>query len=122
MIKCNECGSKLRRVHRTFRERFQYLAIFKCDTCQTEAFAPHPYSYHQGPHCRCPRCGTYRLSRLKERDRIDRMQTGLFNLVKRLAGGRLVHCRICRLQFYDRRILASEAPAPQQQMEAVKDS
>jgi DNA-directed RNA polymerase subunit RPC12/RpoP len=109
-------------VHRTFRERLQYLAIFKCNACQAEAFAAHPYSYHQGPHCRCPRCGTYRLSRLKERDRIDRMQRGFFNLVKRLAGGRLVHCRICRLQFYDRRVLASEARASQQQMETVKDS
>ncbi|HUI80997.1 MAG TPA: hypothetical protein VLY24_23900 [Bryobacteraceae bacterium] len=122
MIKCHECGSKLRRVHRTFRERFQYLAIFKCDTCETEAYAPHPYSYHFGPQCRCPRCGTYRLGRLKERDRIDRMQTGLFNLVERLAGGRLVHCRICRLQFYDRRPLASEAPVPQPEMQPVKDS
>ena len=124
MIKCQECGSKLRRVHRSLRERFLYLAIFKCDNCQAEAYAPHPYSYRLGPHCRCPRCGTYRLGLLKERDRIDRMQRGLFNLVMRLAGGRLAHCRICRLQFYDRRPLVSEttAPQPQQQMQALKTS
>ena len=122
MIKCNECGKRLRRVHRTFRERFQYLAIFRCDHCGAEAFAPHPYSYRFGPHCRCPKCGTYRLGRLKEPDRIDSMRRGLYNLIQRLAGGRLAHCRICRLQFYDRRPLASETPAPQQEMQPIKDS
>ena len=122
MVKCKGCGAKLRRVHRTLRERFQYLAVFKCDNCQTEAFAPHPFSFHWGPHSRCPRCGTYRLSKLKERDHIDSMRGGLVNLLKRMAGGRLLHCRICRLQFYDRRPLASEAAAPQQEMQALKDS
>jgi hypothetical protein len=51
--------------------------------------------------------------RLKERDRIDRLHTGLLNMLERLAGGnRLHHCRWCRIQFFDRRKLASEMPAP----------
>jgi hypothetical protein len=50
---------------------------------------------------------------LKERDRIDAMQTGPVNLLKRLARGKLVHCRWCRLQFYDRRPLSSETSQPE---------
>jgi hypothetical protein len=50
--------------------------------------------------------------RLKERDRIDRVHGGVLNLLERLAGGgKLHHCRWCRLQFYDRRQLASEVTA-----------
>jgi len=110
MIKCSQCGGKLRRVHRTFLERFLYMAIYECRECDSEQYVERPYTHHFGPHCRCPHCGTYRVSRLKERDRIDKMQGGFLNLLERLAsGGKLVHCRFCRVQFFDRRILASEA-------------
>ena len=87
------------------------MAIYQCHTCEHEDFIPRRYRYHLGPSCRCPVCGTYRVVRLKERDRIDRMQSGFLNLLERVAGkGRLFHCRWCRLQFYDRRPLAAEAP------------
>ena len=122
MIKCNQCGAKLRRVHRTFLERFRYLAIYECQECDTETVVPRPYNFHLGPYCRCPHCGTYRLSRLKERDRIDGMKKGFLNLLERLGGGKLVHCRYCRVQFYDRRILAAESAAAQApEMDAVKN-
>jgi hypothetical protein len=101
----------LRRVHRTFLERFQYLAIYECLECDTEQCIPRPYQYYFGPQARCPRCGTARLSRLKDRDKIDSMRSGPVNLLNRLTGGKLVHCHYCRLQFYDRRLLASEMPA-----------
>jgi hypothetical protein len=125
MIKCGQCGGKLRRVHRTFAERFQYLAIYECLECDTEQYLPRPYQYYFGPHARCPRCGTFRLSRLKERDRIDRMRTGPMNLWNRLRGAKLAHCKFCRLQFYDLRPLAP-APEPQptvegQEIDAAKN-
>ena len=111
MLRCGQCGGRLRRVHRTFLERFSYMAIYECQVCLHEESVLHRYRYHLGPECRCPRCGTFRLVRLKERDRIDPLQTGVLNLAERLAGGRLYHCRFCRLQFYDRRPLASgESP------------
>jgi hydrogenase maturation factor HypF (carbamoyltransferase family) len=109
MKKCAHCGGRLVRVHRAFFERFRYLALYRCHDCQREDYAPRYYRYHLGPHSRCPRCGTYRLVRLKARDRIDRMHTGLLNFFERLAGGRLHHCCYCRLQFYDRRSLAADA-------------
>ena len=109
-MKCVQCGEKLRRVHRTFFERFSYMAIYECRKCKREEFAPRRYRYHFGPACRCPRCGTYRVVRLKQPDKIDRKHSGLLNLLERLAGhGRLYHCRWCRLQFYDRRAVETGA-------------
>jgi hypothetical protein len=50
---------------------------------------------------------------LKERDRIDPMNSGLLNLLERMTGGKLFHCRFCRVQFYDRRSRASDSPEDQ---------
>ena len=113
MVKCGQCGEELRRVHRTFFERFNYMAIYECHICKRREFAPRPFRYHLGRAVRCPVCGTYGVVRLKERDRIDRFYTGFLNSMKRLAGGsKLFHCRWCRIQFFDRRKLASEFPTP----------
>jgi hypothetical protein len=115
MKKCASCGGKLRRVHRTFWERFHFLAIYECVECDIEQCLPRPWRYHFGPQALCPRCGNARLTRLKERDQIDPMQGGLWNLFKRLAGGKLAHCRFCRLQFYDRRPIDAGTTVPDRQ-------
>jgi hypothetical protein len=39
------------------------------------------------------------------------MYTGLMNWFEKTAGGRLFHCRYCRIQFYDRRSLPAERSA-----------
>ncbi len=111
MRKCKQCGGRLTRVHRTLAERFSYLAIYECAACETEEFFPRRHTYHFGPNARCPRCGTFRLSRLRERDPIDKMAWGILNVMERMAGGRLFHCCFCRVQFYDRRPLAEKIPA-----------
>jgi hypothetical protein len=112
MVKCGQCGGELRRIHRTFFERFNYMAIYECHQCQRQAVASRRFRYNLGPACRCPVCGTFKVVRLKERDRIDPYYSGFLHWLKRLAGGRLHHCRWCRLQFYDRRKLASEMATP----------
>ena len=112
MLKCEKCGGRVRRVHRTFAERFGYMAIFACRDCGAEKLYPRRYMYHFGPHCRCPLCGTFRVTRLKVPDKIDRVHTGLLNYVEWMVGGRLYHCRYCRVQFNDRRMLASEDKTP----------
>lgn len=110
-MKCGQCGGRLRRVHRTFFERFSYMAIYECPKCDREEAIPRRFRFHMGPACRCPVCGTYRVVRLKQRDRIDRMHGGFLNLLERVMGkSKLYHCRWCRLQYYDRRPLASELP------------
>ena len=35
MLKCEQCGGRVRRVHRTFFERFSYMAIYECRDCDT---------------------------------------------------------------------------------------
>jgi DNA-directed RNA polymerase subunit RPC12/RpoP len=109
MRQCGQCGGKLRRVHRTFWERFNYLAIYECRHCEREVLIPRHYTYHLGNTCRCPKCGTFRVVKLKVPDKIDPMQGGLMNLLERLAGGTLYHCCYCRVQFFDRRPLDPNA-------------
>jgi hypothetical protein len=106
--RCAKCGERLYRVHRTFLERFRYLGIFECRKCGTEEFFPRMWAMHLGDAARCSRCGTYRITRLREPDRIDKMVRGFLNWLERLAGGHLYHCRYCRIQFWDRRPLRSE--------------
>lgn len=107
MRKCGYCGSgKLKRVHRTLFERFQYLAIYECRDCENEEFIPRQYTYHLGTEVRCPKCGTQRVTKLRGLDKIDKMMPGPLNTLERLAGGALYHCCFCRVQFYDRRRLA----------------
>jgi DNA-directed RNA polymerase subunit RPC12/RpoP len=113
MRKCKQCNGRLRRIHRTFLERFSYMAIYGCPKCQTEEFVPRRYTYHLGEHARCPRCGSFRPSKLRELDKIDKMNWGILNLWEQMAGGRLYHCCFCRIQFYDRRSLAEKRRGPE---------
>lgn len=108
MRKCGYCGgSRLKRVHRTFFERFSYLAIYECRDCENEEFIPRQYTFHFGENVRCPRCGTKRVTKLRAPDKIDKMATGFWNTFEKFAGGsQLYHCCFCRIQFYDRRKLA----------------
>jgi hypothetical protein len=97
----------MKRVHRTFWERFNYLAIYECRDCHAEEFIPRRFRFHLGDNCMCPRCGTLRITKLRDRDQIDPMMGGLLNIVERMAGGKIYHCCYCRVQFYDRRKMAS---------------
>ena len=105
--KCGYCGShRLKRVHRTFLERFSYLAIYECRVCENEEFIPRHYTFHFGDTARCPKCGTYRVTKLRAPDKIDPMFPGILNRVEKMMGGVLHHCCFCRVQFYDRRKMA----------------
>jgi len=101
----------MRRVHRTLTERLRYIAVYECKECHAEDYLSRRYQLHRGKAARCPKCGTYRIVRLKEPDRIDPMHKGLLNSLEHMAGGKLYHCRYCRIQFWDRRRLASEVAA-----------
>jgi hypothetical protein len=101
--KCGRCGGKLRRVHRTFIERLGFMAKYRCKECKALEVVPRPYRFHLGGRCRCHKCGSYRVTRLKVRDKIDPMERGFLNVLEKWAGGRLYHCKFCRIQFWDRR-------------------
>jgi hypothetical protein len=98
----------MRRVHRTLMERFSYLAIYSCKECNAEDNLPRAHQMHRGKSARCPKCGTFRIKQLKEPDQIDPMHTGVLNILEKMVGGKLFHCRFCRIQFWDRRRLQSE--------------
>ena len=108
MPHCQTCGGKLRRIHRRFAERFFYMGVFECPQCKEVKRIARRYTYYLGDEARCPLCGTYRLRTLAEPDHIDRMHRNPLNLLQRWLGGRIYHCRYCRVQFYDRRRLAEQ--------------
>jgi DNA-directed RNA polymerase subunit RPC12/RpoP len=101
----------MRRVHRTLLERLSYIAIYSCKECHAEDNLPRAHQLHHGKAARCPKCGTYRITRLKQPDRIDPMCSGVLNMLEKAAGGKLYHCRYCRIQFWDRRRLQAEVMA-----------
>jgi hypothetical protein len=110
----------MKRVHRTFFERLGSQATYQCRECRREENIPRRFRYHFGPYCRCPQCGTYHLTRLRARDRIDPMYTGFLNFCERVGGGRLHHCCFCRIQFYDRRRMSAEtSPGPAEVLDSV---
>src|SRR5208282_1083336 len=110
MRTCNRCGGRLHRIHRTFLERFAYMAIYECRECKDTSSVPRRFRYHLGKFPRCPKCGTLRITKLKSRDHIDPLHTGFLNFLERTMGGALYHCKFCRLQFFDRRRLVPEKP------------
>ena len=83
------------------------MAVFECVRCKTRIPQPRWYALYLGDYPRCPRCGTYRLTRLATRDRIDTMYKSFFSHAQRVFGAALYHCRYCRLQFYDLRATLS---------------
>ena len=101
MLHCPTCQGRLRRVHRTFVEKLLYMGMYECRQCHLRKPEPRWYALYLGDFPRCPRCGTYRLTRLVTRDKIDSMQKGPINYVQFLWGADLYHCRYCRVQFYD---------------------
>ena len=126
MTDCPTCYGRLRRVHRTFKEKLLYLAVYECPQCHARTSESRWYALYLGDRPRCPSCGTYRLSRLTSRDRIDPMHKGVINFTQWLLGGDLYHCRYCRLQFYDLRKRAAaetgeKAAAPPSQNSASGD-
>lgn len=113
MRMCTQCGGRLERIHRSFVERFAYMAIYECSACKDISSVPRRYRYHLGKHARCPKCGTLRITKLRVRDHIDPLSRSPLNLLERICGGALFHCRYCRWQFYDRRNALPEKPPAQ---------
>jgi len=108
MPHCRTCGGRLRRIHRSFVERFFYMGVFECPQCKDIKRVARRFTYHLGEEARCPLCGTFRLRVLAEKDHIDRMLKNPVNVWQRWMGGKIFHCRYCRVQFYDRRRLAEQ--------------
>jgi hypothetical protein len=108
-----ECGGKLARIHRTFRQKLVYMAIYRCRDCGRLKARQRRFMFYFAKENTCPLCGTRRLRRLNEPDHIDRMHWNLFKPFRRWMDVRIYHCRYCRIQFYD--LVRSQAhPAARQ--------
>lgn len=111
MPHCRICGERLNRVHRSWKERLFFMGVFECRKCNQIQRFPRRYTFYLGENTRCPLCGTYRLRLLAEKDHIDRMLKTPINIFRRITGGKIYHCRFCRVQFYDKRPLAEQTSA-----------
>ena len=70
---------------------------------------PVKYQWMDDLVAQCPDCGTTRLVIRRKRDHIDRYYGGPLAWWRKKMGARLYHCIFCRLQFYSRLPLATQA-------------
>jgi hypothetical protein len=97
------CGGPFNRIHRSFREKLVYMALYRCKECQAVKPRPRRFMFYFQTERGCPLCGTQKLNRLASPDHIDRMHWNLYKPLRGLMDLQLYHCRYCRIQFYDRR-------------------
>ena len=112
MPNCSTCGGNLVRVRRTLWQRFIYHAILKCKKCDRRETKDQWFLFLLGGKSRCPRCGSYRVEKLRGVDHIDRMYKNPFSYLQRFLGGSLHWCPFCRLQFYDLRKKSASVKRP----------
>jgi hypothetical protein len=101
MRKCVSCGEALVRVRRTFREKFVYHSVQKCKKCGRRETRDQWFLFLFGRTSRCPRCGSFRVEKLRGVDHIDPMYKNPLSYMQKWIGGNLHWCPFCRLQFYD---------------------
>jgi hypothetical protein len=101
MRKCVSCGEALVRVRRTFREKFVYHSVQKCKKCGKRETRDQWFLFLFGRTSRCPRCGSFRVEKLRGVDHIDPMYRNPLSYLQKWFGGNLHWCPFCRLQFYD---------------------
>jgi hypothetical protein len=101
MRQCGSCGASLVRVRRTFFQKFAYHAIMMCPKCGQREARDQWFLFLFGKTSRCPRCGSFRVEKLRGVDHIDPMYKNPLSYLQKWLGGTLRWCPYCRLQFYD---------------------
>ncbi len=108
---CNRCGDELVRVRRSHLSRIFFSAVYRCRGCERDFRVPHLAFKGISMHSCCPRCGSFRLERLRKRDRIESLSHSPVSFLQMLLGAPISWCPLCRLQFYDFRPRMSRRPA-----------
>src|SRR5881628_847358 len=103
MRKCASCGGDLVRVRRTFREKFVYHVVLRCRKCGRREARDQWYLFLFGTKSRGPRCGSFRVEKLRGIDHVDPMYKNPLSYMQKYFGANLHWCPFCRLQFYDLR-------------------
>src|SRR3954447_17635013 len=100
---CGSCGGTLVRVRRKFLQRFAYHAVLLCKNCGRNEFMDQWYLFLFGLTSRCPRCGSFKVEKLRGVDHIDPMYKNPLSYLQKFFGAAVHWCPFCRLQFYDLR-------------------
>ena len=100
---CASCGGVLIRVRRTLRQKLVYHAVLRCKKCGRRETRDQWYLFLFGRKSRCPRCGSFRVEKLRGVDHIDPMYKNPLSYLQKFFGAGLHWCPFCRLQFYDLR-------------------
>lgn len=114
MRQCGTCGGELVRVRRNWRQKFVYHAVLKCRKCNARETLDQWYLFLFGRISRCPRCGSFRVEKLRGVDHIDPMYRNPISYLQKWFGANIHWCPFCRLQFYDvrRRLPTMRRPPP----------
>jgi hypothetical protein len=94
-------------------ERLTFRKVLRCAACRYRARQLRvPFeselTFVFSRHTRCIRCGSARVRRLSDRDRIDSMSSHPLSLLLALTFAPIHHCSPCRLQYRDWRGVARE--------------
>src|SRR2546429_4905768 len=103
MRNCGSCGGTLVRVRRKFLQKFAYHAILLCKSCGRTERLDQWYFFLFGRTSRCPRCGSFKVEKLRGVDHIDPMYKNPLSYLQKFFGAEVHWCPFCRLQFYDLR-------------------
>jgi DNA-directed RNA polymerase subunit RPC12/RpoP len=93
----------MRRSRRRFFESILFAAAYRCDECRSRIRLSRLKLLKRKRYVACPRCGSFGLTVLARRDRIDEITKNPFRRLLGLLNARLYHCRGCRFQFHDLR-------------------
>jgi len=119
MRNCGSCGGALVRVRRSFLQKFAYHAVFLCKNCGRNESLDQWFLFLFGRVSRCPRCGSFKVEKLRGVDHIDPMYKNPLSYMQKWLGGHIHWCPFCRLQFYD---LRKKAPTLKRPPPAQADS
>ena len=103
------------------REKVLYDAILQRTKCGDRFVWDQWFLFLFGRKSRCPQCGSFGVEKLHEIDLIDGMYKNPLSYLQKYFGAHLHWCRYCRLQFYDRRVLATELAKLGAEPEQVED-
>jgi hypothetical protein len=121
---CSSCGGDLVRVRRKFLQKFAYHAVMFCKSCGRYETLDQWYLFLFGRTSRCPRCGSFKIEKLRGVDHIDPMYKNPISYLQKYFGAQVRWCPFCRLQFYDlrKKSLSKRAAAAAAQSTGVSSS
>src|SRR2546421_5242514 len=90
MRPCASSGGALVRAPRSFLDKFTYHAVLKCKKCGRRETRDQWFLFLFGRTSRCPRCGSFRVEKLRGVDHIDPMYKNPLSYLQKWIGGEIL--------------------------------